>query len=60
MTVRDAFIAKSNAELEIKNILSNLMEHTKCKVTGVSITTEEGFGYESEVLTDVKIKLEIQ
>lgn len=60
MTTEDASRLKIIAQHEIMKILHELMENTKCKVVGVSITTEDGFGYEPEILTDVKIKLEIQ
>lgn len=60
MTTEDAIRVKILAQNEIGRILVELMKNTGCRVTGISLTTEEGFGYEAEILTDVSIKLEIR
>jgi hypothetical protein len=35
------------------------MNATKCNVTGVSLTIEEGFGLTPMIITNVEIKIEI-
>ena len=60
MTTEDAGKLKIMAQYEIFKILKDLMDNTNCKISGISLTTEEGFGYESEVLIDVEIKLMIR
>lgn len=59
MTTHDAGIIKLKYQYEITKLLAELMKSTGCKVTGISLTVEEGFGKEAAILTDVNIKLEI-
>lgn len=60
MTIQEAEQFKSIAEYEISKTLSELMAKTGCRITGVSLTTEEVFGIIPEIITNVEIKLQIK
>lgn len=59
MTTEEVRKLKSLAERDIIKILVELRAKTECRITGISVTSEEGFGFQPEIITDVHIKLEI-